>query len=110
MLSYGSVCMYFFATSSRPQISSYVMKNSRSIAEQVNLSKQNFQIAFAVEKISNNVEHSEIDDPNFAEWAVFFEFKNNTHIEYQEVSYHKCTSEDYKKFNPIAADFKFQFE
>ena len=106
MVSYGSVCSYFFFAGTRPNISSYPIRNGRSVSEKINLKTYNFQLAFAAEKIINNVDESALEDDNYAEWAVFVETKNGTNVVNQVWPYHKCMAEDYDKFNPIVEEKK----
>ena len=42
MVSYGSVCSYFFFSGTRPNISSYPIRNGRSVNEKINLTEYNF--------------------------------------------------------------------
>lgn len=92
---------YFFINRTKPYITSIPVHKSDS-DETVDLNKINFQVAFGVRKIKQNLDREPIHDPNYVEFVLFIQEHNKDREKiFTPIGYHKCTEEDYSKFYPI---------
>jgi len=103
ILSFGISRYFAFHLRMRPQISSYTQFLERNETDTINLSENNFRVAFAVETYVDGSRTLASNDTNLVEWAPFFEETTENFQEYKHtpIDFHKCTTDDYKQFYKI---------
>ena len=74
VVGYSGVRVRYLIIGDRPNISSFTIQDERDGTELIDLNEHQFKVAFTVNKISANDEHSPANDPDFVEWnAEFYE-------------------------------------
>ena len=73
----------------------------------IDLNKNDFHIAFAVQKIfSTKDKPKPIDDPNYVEWVALLQDLERETVTFTMINLHKCDEKDFASFYDAADSMK----